>query len=396
VCSEDGRCVACLEDTDCPAPAACQERRCDPESQTCRPRPLPEGSRCGTGLCDAQGQCAGCNSDDDCPDAPTCQVQRCDRASRTCEPADAADGSDCTAAFGAGNCQAGRCVQCRADADCPAAGTCEQAFCRSSDYTCQLRPAPSGAACSGDDVCDGAGRCVACIGDAQCGAHGVCQNAECGCEPGYVQRAGGCELDACAKFDDNRCGASDDTGNRCLTTPGGYTCSCGAAWQTGEGQCYQSGSGASAHTVANGSTWNVLPEFAVTCENAFDTNMPCASPGQLIWLNLCGLPDTNPEDCSSLGGNTDTLAAVTLRRVSYSGPLQDFGDPGVEGGGDRVLLPAVGDVILVQSLVALHIMRITALSAESMTYEWATLWRDTCWRPGGASCTAACSCPDGT
>jgi hypothetical protein len=46
------------------------------------------------------------------------------------------------------------------------------------------------------------------------------------------------------------------------------------------------------------------------------------------------------------------------------------------------------------SLGKLHIMRIVGFDENILTYEWANIWRDTCFRPGG-TCTASCSCPGG-
>lgn len=394
LCNGEGECATCLEASDCPEPAACLQRHC--EAQACRPRPLPEGTRCGTGVCDGSGFCAGCSEDDDCPSVGECQVRRCDPDRRTCMPEDAADGQRCRGSFGTGLCFEGQCVECGDDADCPAAAECRQAFCRSSDHSCQERPAEVGAACGGGQVCDGASGCVQCANDAHCPAHASCRDSRCSCNSGSIQSASGdaCELDACAKFDDNRCGVSEGTGNRCTPMPGGtYACQCAAGWTAGDLQCFQGGSGAGARSVPNLASWNVVPEFGVVCDNALDTQTPCTA-GQLTWINLCGLPDTNPADCSVLIGLSESLATVSLQRVAYSGPLEDFGELGGAAGSERILLPAVGDVVLVQSLAALYVMRITSLEGNVMTYEWAMLWRDTCWRPGGASCTAACSCPD--
>lgn len=146
--------------------------------------------------------------------------------------------------------------------------------------------------------------------------------------------------------------------------------------------------------MKNGSSWNVAPEFGVVCDNVFDENNPCTA-GQLAWFNLCGLENTKPNDCSSIAGNTsDSLLATNVKRVAHTGPLQNYGEPNGAGSA-RVLLPAVGDVILVQSLAGTYLMRITALDAGSMTYEWAMIWRDACWRAGGLTCTAVCGCPGG-
>ena len=114
-----------------------------------------------------------------------------------------------------------------------------------------------------------------------------------------------------------------------------------------------------------------------------------------MFLNVCGLPDTKANDCSGIFANTsDSLLATNVKRVAHTGPLQNYGEPNGRGD-EKVLLPAVGDVILVQTLGPAYLMRITGIDGGGLTYEWAMVWRDACWRPGGLTCTAACGCPDG-
>jgi hypothetical protein len=395
-CDGNGQCAACIADGDCPEPPACQVRHCDVASGACKPAPSPKGTKCEAGVCDSAGKCAGCNADSDCPAVGACQQKFCNPSTRVCEPKPAADGGRCNAAFGAGSCLSGRCVQCAADSACRTAGVCQEPFCRTSDNTCQQRPLANGVACAGGKVCDGAARCVECTSSLQCGDNATCVANACRCNAGYAKNATGtgCNFDDCAKLDDNRCGADPAIGNTCVNTSDGYDCTCAAPWKLGSDQCFQAGSGTTARTVKNGSSWNVVPDFAVVCDNAFDPNVPCPG-GQLTWLNVCGLPDTTPATCSTIAGKTDTLAAVTLRRVTYAGALEEFGGSPGEGFTESVVLPAVGDVLLVQSLTALYVMRITALDAGGMTYDWAIVWRDTCWRPGGLTCSASCNCPGG-
>ncbi|HET6336285.1 MAG TPA: hypothetical protein VFG30_23850 [Polyangiales bacterium] len=394
-CDGDGHCAACVADGDCPAPPACQVRHCDTSSGQCQPSPAPKGTRCEAGVCDGTGQCGGCNADADCPAVAVCQQKFCNPSTRVCEPKSMSDGGACNAAFGAGSCLDGRCVQCANDAGCSTAGVCQEPFCRSSDNTCQQRPLSNGADCGGGKVCDGAARCVECTSNLQCGNNATCVANACRCNAGSVKNTtgNGCNLDECAKVDDNRCGSDTSTGNTCLNTQDGFDCTCAAPWKLGTDQCFQNGSG---RMAKNTSSWNVVPAFEVVCDNAFDTANPCPG-GQLTWLNVCGLPDTNPANCSSLAGKQDTLGTVQLRRVSYTGALEQFG--GATPGDvfvDHIDLPAVGDVILVQGLTALYVMRITAVDGSALTYDWAMLWRDTCWRPGGATCSAACGCPGGS
>ncbi|HKP59757.1 MAG TPA: hypothetical protein VJV78_23700 [Polyangiales bacterium] len=395
-CDGMGHCAACTADGDCPEAPACQLRKCDMASGTCKPTNVVRGTKCQAGVCDGSGKCSGCNADADCPAAGVCQAKHCDTASRTCDPTPVANGTACSGAFGAGGCLAGRCVQCIDDGDCSGSGVCQEAFCRSADNSCQLRPKSSGTDCAGGKVCDGAAHCVECTANAHCGANAVCLTNACHCTEGFAKNPNdkGCNFNECAKFEDNRCGVTDGGANSCTNTVDGYDCGCGAGWKVGNDQCFKGGSGTGTRTVPNGASWNVIGDFGIVCENAFG-NAPC-NPGQLTWLTVCGLPDTKPQDCSSIWrNNPESLGAVSLMRVDYNGSLEAYGDPPTQVTGDKVFLPAVGNVILIQSVASLQIIRIAAVGPEGLTYEWAELWRDTCWRQGGRMCTAACGCPGG-
>ncbi|HKP60006.1 MAG TPA: hypothetical protein VJV78_24950 [Polyangiales bacterium] len=394
-CDGAGQCVGCTADSDCPEAPACQTRHCDTKTGSCKPTNAMRGTKCAAGVCDGSGKCAGCNGDADCPDPVACQTRHCDAATHTCDPKPQADRTTCSAAFGAGVCLSGRCVQCADDKTCRSSALCDEPFCRTSDNTCQTRPIANGVSCDGDSVCDGASRCVECTSDLHCGANSSCLSNVCHCNEGFTKNPSGkgCNYDECVKFDDNRCGPSDG-GNSCANTVSGYDCRCVAPWQSGSGQCFQAGVGSNARTVKNGAAWNVVPDFNVVCDNAFDMEHPCANKGQLVFLNVCGLPGTTPGACSGLSAFTDGLAGVSIRRVDYSGPLEQYGQPPADGFTDKADI-SVGSVVLVQSLAYLYIMRITAIDGGGMSYEWAAIWRDTCWRPGGPRCTAACNCPGG-
>jgi len=340
--------------------------------------------RCAEGVCDTKARkCVECLKADDCAASGECQVRRCDEASHTCELESVDDGEACTGSFGAGRCRDGGCVECTSDDDCSGGTECEQAFCRASDNRCQRRPLPVGATCSGDRACNGSGECSECSSDVHCGSHATCVDNGCRCAPGFVANAsgGGCNYDECAKFDDNQCGAQEGSGNRCNNTLDGYDCICGADWERTGKQCLQRGSGDSSRTVVNRAAWNAYPTFEIVCENAFDTSAPCAS-GQLTWIDLCRFPDANPADCASIIANPIGLGSVTLKRVQYSGALEGYGDSDPNGFGAKIANPAVGDVILVQTVAVLYVMRLLEVDA-TLKYDWAALWRDTCWRPGG-------------
>lgn len=134
-----GKCVSCLEDTDCPGT--------------------------GTMVCDASNNACkslvqGCGWDGDCLDAP--RGRRCDQEARTC-------------------------VQCLDHDDCPRDRLCQ------SDNTCTTWPS-----CASDGDCSGTTphcktaelRCVECTTATQCGSGKTCRNNFC------VPSTNGCVEDA--------------------------------------------------------------------------------------------------------------------------------------------------------------------------------------------------------
>lgn len=299
-----------------------------------------------------------------------------------------------------GMCLAGECVQCANDDDCAPTGlTCREAYC-TEDHTCSTRIVEEGTACEGG-YCSDAAECVDCAIDDNCEQNEVCEGHRCACKPGFVANAGdepGCNLDECALEDDNRCATPG--GNTCANTDEGYTCACEPPWKLGETdagpQCFQGGDGTMA-TVTNGATWLVSPNFVLACSNVFADPLPagCAVDanndallGNVVWLNLCAL---GPPPCNKLGANTQGLLSTELQRVTYSAPLESYGDPTGEFT-NEIQDPAAGDVILVRTLSTLGVMRIMSVGTE-MTFEWASVWRDHCFLEGGATCTAECNCP---
>ena len=349
--------------------------------------------------------CPMCTSDDDCSGAQPCRVMRCNLDAGRCESTPRRDGVSCKlSADETGVCASGQCAQCVVDSDCtPTQLTCRRAVCTAA-HACSTEPRDKGTPCSGG-FCNEQAECVECALDENCDANEQCAAQRCECKPGHVPNTGataGCNFDECALDDDHRCGSAQ-SGNRCVNTDDGYGCSCETGWQTGNTdrgpQCYRGGSGTVA-TVPNGATWNLSGGVDVVCPNIVaDPPLPeCPSngqggvaQGQVWWLNICGL---EPAPCNAIAADGPGLLAAKLQRVNYSGTLESYGEPsGLFTQRVESLVP--GDVILVQTLSTLGLMRIMAVSTE-LTFEWASIWRDRCFVPGGPSCSAACDCPGGT
>lgn len=143
VCFE-GRCVECLDDSDCDAAAPiCRDRQC---------RGCSDDSEC-VGQCLASGECAECGADSDCPAGiPNCESGRC----RACEVGACGEGV-CNLATGA-------CEPCAAD-NC--SGYCDDAGCE----------ACTGLLCPDGRVCM-LGECLSC-GSPDGGAGVTCPSGIC-------------------------------------------------------------------------------------------------------------------------------------------------------------------------------------------------------------------------
>lgn len=380
-----------------------RDARVEPEAPGADEVVTPQPSACAL---DAAA-CPECKRDQDCEERAPCYAGSCNADNGLCEARMLDDGSECARGDATGVCVSGACVECDEDEDCsaPDADACAEAYCDPKGR-CGVRTRVTGSACEGG-FCNDEASCVQCATDANCGEHARCRAETCECEAGFVANTGstlGCNLDECATLDDNHC-ATAVVDNECANTDDGYSCSCNQdqGWKLGGNknapQCYLGGDGAT-FTVPNGATWNVVPGPTLVCSSVIADPPPAGCPlgddgkalhAQLSWLNLCVL---GPPPCTSLAGNSNGFLSTNLQRTSYSAALQDYGDPDPMGA-DHIDDIKVGDVILVQTLTALHAMRITTISNAEMTYEWATLWRDHCAAPGGATCLKSCGCEGG-
>jgi hypothetical protein len=160
VCTGEGACVQCAEDSDCAGAKECEVGRCNKTTGKCVSQPKPSGS-CAGGVCDGTGYCVPCLNDSHC----TGTTGQC--VNRTCKACDPANGSS----------------DCRQPAE-----LCQESVCQ-NDGTCSAPRAKANATCDG--VCS-SGICVACVTGRDC-ASGHCTNNQCT----QCDQTGGCESRMC-------------------------------------------------------------------------------------------------------------------------------------------------------------------------------------------------------
>lgn len=168
-CDERGRCLQCLDKSDCPDPAG---QACTLPSGTCVAG-CPE-TPCSTEkiVCEeSTGLCTGCTQDLDCPG------MHCDTTTGGCVECFAATAeTDCVGELNL--CDAsGRCVECTQDGHCSGVG--EQ--CSTVLGRCATACTPATDGCPPDEpICDPTiDFCVECIDDDNCDAGEQCRRSEC-------------------------------------------------------------------------------------------------------------------------------------------------------------------------------------------------------------------------
>jgi hypothetical protein len=152
VCNEIGQCAQCLGDF-CDDCNRCVNGAC---------QIIPDNPPCGgleAGTCTDDGRCVRCLVDSNCAACDFCQL-----STNTCEHLGAGDPGRCnTSIFDAQLvCDGGgTCVQCVDDSVCGnSCNTCVNG-------TCQPTVA-AGELCGDGLLCDGTGRCLQCLNDLQC------------------------------------------------------------------------------------------------------------------------------------------------------------------------------------------------------------------------------------
>ena len=120
---EDGSCVGCTMDNDCPMVGDCEQRHCTAE-QICTPTNQPAGTNCTAGggnVCDGAGACVDCVNDGDCNgtteicSATNQCVSSCGDGTKNGNETD----TDC----------GGPCPDCGTDKDCNTSSDCASGVC---------------------------------------------------------------------------------------------------------------------------------------------------------------------------------------------------------------------------------------------------------------------------
>jgi hypothetical protein len=176
-CTDDHRCVQCIDGTSCTAPTVCDTTPGSPRINQCVGCVSAANCSGPTPACDAMSQtCAVCTTADRracTPTQPDCDVSgvaactcngtsctnvtasRCNLVSNGCEACTVA--GDCAHLSATPQCRTGTCVQCLNNTHCAANQACNTATNRCVPITI-----------------GGAGRCETCLRDTQCGAGMLC------------------------------------------------------------------------------------------------------------------------------------------------------------------------------------------------------------------------------
>lgn len=135
----DGKCVQCLDDSDCKGSDVCSAGKCAPEQECSDSRDCS-----GSQVCDEKLQvCVDCVTSDDCKSGQACQSHQCHDRPPCDYTSDCSDGLLCDS-------HAHICVSCRTDDDCGFKRICV-------DYECEPEPKPSGNGGSGGQGSGGSG-----------------------------------------------------------------------------------------------------------------------------------------------------------------------------------------------------------------------------------------------
>ena len=162
---QDGSCVGCTMDNDCPMVGDCQQRHCTAE-QVCTPTDEPAGTNCNDGggnVCDGSGACVDCVDSGDCNgtteicSATNQCVSSCGDGTKNGNETDTDCGGPCP------DCGTGG--ECNTDNDC-ASGVCTQ---QAGPDTCAAPTCNDGVRNSAETDTDcGGATCPKCVNGDTC------------------------------------------------------------------------------------------------------------------------------------------------------------------------------------------------------------------------------------
>ncbi len=272
--------------------------------------PAVAGTPCnqnGGSVCDGSSSCVSCLTEADCPSGGACQVATCSAGA---------------CGFVAAGAQT-------LPAESQTEGDCEVLVCDGTSQSPTQVPAQAGTTCNenGGSVCDEAGSCVSCLSDTDCPTGGACQAATCNAGtcgfaaagaqtlPAALQTAGDCQVLECDGTSQSPVSNNDDgdvpadDGNQCTTS----ACSSGAPVQApadagttcnqnggtscdGNGSCIATGPGVVGTTPADGATAIARTTIAVTFTEAMN---PATLTGQTTAGDCAGSIQVSLDDFGS-------------------------------------------------------------------------------------------------
>ncbi len=236
--SDDDETDKCSRYSDCSGGTQCLEVDC--VDGHCQEIVTRRGTSCDDGVCDGDGECVECLANADCP-AQECSESVCD--DNECVPEHSAEGTPCGSSDELICDGDGGCVGCLGASDCGEAPRCSTYSC-DADGQCQLEPQEAGAVAgegSAEDCrvkqCDGSGGTELLPDDVACDDELFCNGQE-------VCRADG----TCSAAEETPC-AGNDAGPRCddscdeealaCTAPDARGTECSDGFCDGSGECIE-------------------------------------------------------------------------------------------------------------------------------------------------------------
>lgn len=326
-CDTDrGRCVECLEASDCPG-----GERCNPVTLSCEPVECRDASDCGGDrpFCGFDGVCIGCRTAGDCPTLGGVR-RTCDLGLRECVENPCTSDDHCALdPSGRRTCDvgSGACVQCLDDAACPGqrcdvdsrlcVACVEDADCNASlgescntqTNVCEVSGCGSDLMCAGPLRCALDSReCVQCVDSADCVFGGLCSQGRC-------VEVGACAADGDCPFP-QRC-TGDGVCAQCVDSGdcrGGQSCVAGACVEPAS--CTDSASCGPGRECAGG-----VCQPSACAADAFEPNdtvlTAFATNPRTLAATLC----PNEEDFYSVELQEEGGVRMTLRYDGALGPL---------------------------------------------------------------------------